>query len=161
MYTVNYPVAFHTVDMAIIKGDKVLLVQKPAEVASGLWRFPGGFVDPSDSSAEFAALREGGEETKMQFSVQPLYIGSMRMNDPRYRDSPHKIITSFYRLKWAAGDADPEGKFGGKDDIARTKWFDIAELLSMEISQLDKIINPVHTDLFQMFLTFIKTQNLS
>ena len=162
MYKVNFPVAFHTVDMAIVKNkEEVLLVQKPAEVTSGLWRFPGGFVDPADSCAEAAALREANEETGMSFgnfnfvySQAARYIGSMKIDDPRYRESPHKIITSFYMLEWAKGMAGE-----GKDDIAKTKWFGIVDLLNMSVSEISKIINPIHTDLLQMFLTYIKTQN--
>src|SRR3972149_9478055 len=147
MYKVNFPVAFHTVDMAIVKNkEEVLLVQKPAEVTSGLWRFPGGFVDPADSCAEAAALREADEETGMSFGNFS-YIGSMKIDDPRYRESPHKIITSFYMLEWAKGVAGE-----GKEEIAKTKWFGIVDLLNMSVSEISKIINPIHTDLLQMFL---------
>ena len=146
-YEVGFPVAFHTVDMAIIKSDfprlQILLCQKKKEQEieelKDKWRFPGGFVDPSDESAEGAALREALEETGMKFSPQVRYIGSAKMDgDKRYTTSPHKIITSFYELLHTEG---PAGK--GYDDIAVTKWFYVDEIT-------EEIKNPVHLKLFKM-----------
>lgn len=147
-YEVNYPVAFHTVDIAIIKVEgiktKVLLAQKvkSTEEEKDKWRFPGGFVEPHHFSAEEAAIQEVSEETKM--SVQPSldYIGSIKIDDPRYRSSPHKIITTFFETQWKSGEAG-EGPF---DDVARTKWFDIDELD-------ESMQNPIHADLFSMLLS--------
>lgn len=144
----KYPVALHTVDIAIIKLDgvktKVLLAQKvkATEAEKDLWRFPGGFVEPKHSSAEEAAAQEVHEETGgMAIHPKFEYIGSIKIDDPRFRESQDKIITTFYEAQWKSGEAG-EGPF---DDIARTKWFDIDELD-------EKIQNPIHKDLFNMLL---------
>lgn len=152
--SVRYPVAFHTVDIAIVKMVEtefsvkithVLLIQKPHEIKDGHWRFPGGFVDPTDDSAEFAAVREAGEETKLVLDGDVKYIGSTRIDDPRYRDSPHKIITSFYRGRYLSGKV---GK--GFDDVAVTQWFPINELPKQ---------NPIHSKLFEMLKKNVDTMD--
>lgn len=148
-YVVNYPVAFHTVDIAVIKDNQVLLIQKPKEIKSGKWRFPGGFVDVKDLSAESAAERETKEETGMSVYA-PEYITSCKIPDPRFKDSPHKIITSFYALTWR------EGKDGiGFDDVAKTKWFDIDKLQKNK-----KIFNPIHVELFENFFDYIELKSV-
>lgn len=156
IYEVHFPIAYHTVDMAIMKRDgnkfgSVLLVQKHAEVESGLWRFSGGFVDPSDDSAEHACLREANEETGMRFKpVETVeYIGSVKVTgDKRYENSPHKIITSFYAVEHSEGDAGV-----GFDDVAKTKWFTIAELRKLID---DEKTNPIHYMLFVKFLKYFE-----
>ena len=79
MYTFRFPVAFHPVDMLIVRRFKgrlqFLLGQKvkDAEGGENIWRFPGGFIDPWDSCAEETALREAIEETSMRFSSNYVY----------------------------------------------------------------------------------------
>jgi 8-oxo-dGTP pyrophosphatase MutT (NUDIX family) len=203
MYQMKYPVAFHPVDIAITRIHEgrvqMLLAQKVRDVEGGknLWRIPGGFIDPWDSCAEEAALRESIEETSMKFGSEtvrtyfdeylekkkPLtkklnqliedlasedeisavikqlhqikiseaalawlrakvtYIGSTRIDDFRYRDSDHKVITSFYEIHPAKDfSVDGEGPF---DDIARTKWFFLSDIK-------DEIMHPAHKPLFAM-----------
>lgn len=145
-YSVRYPIAFHTVDVAVVKTDHdhnithVLLIQKPHEVALGIWRFPGGFIDPTDKSAEDAGIREVEEETKMT-TFRMNYIGSANIDDPRYRDTPHGIITSFFYAIHKDGEA---GR--GFDDVAKTKWFTVEEINSPDFKE-----NPTHKPLFAMF----------
>jgi bifunctional NMN adenylyltransferase/nudix hydrolase len=143
-YKVAYPVAFHTVDVALVAFDGeefyVAMIQKKSEVSSGMFRFPGGFVDPGDSSAEEAAVRELQEEIGCVVSKKDLvYIGSSKIDDPRYAESSHKIITSFYmhytheKIRPVAGD-------------------DAAVVKMIKLSDLDKKINPIHRPLLDMLL---------
>lgn len=203
MYSIKYPIAFHPVDIAILRtvGGKVqvLLAQKVKDSESGqnIWRFPGGFIDPWDSCAEESALREAMEETGMRFvesafidayfvdkrtkakeivnmiesDIHPVtisakikeisddkydlsqsqsikvirslvkYIGSTKIDDYRYKDTDHKVITSFYKINHMSGE-DGEGPF---DDIARTKWFNLSEIKSDDM-------HPAHKVLHQMLL---------
>lgn len=93
----RYPVAYHTVDCAIfddLSFEKVWMAKKENE---DRLRFIGGFVDPSDNSAEYAAKRETKEETGLDCSVLG-YISSRKIDDWRYRNEADKIITSFYAL---------------------------------------------------------------
>lgn len=210
----KYPVAFHPVDMAITRVHEgrlqILLAQKKKDVNGKVWRFPGGFIDPWDSCAEEAALRESIEETGMEF-VEPgsgliavdyfkailekraplteklyklieangdekeissivsqlqeikisdaaikwlrkriSYIGSTKIDDIRYRDTDHKVITSFYELHPVSGEAG-EGPF---DDIARTKWFFLSEIK-------EELMHPSHKPLFEMLFSKYKAEKIA
>lgn len=68
------------------------------------------------------------------------YIGSTKIDDARYRDTDHKVITSFYELKHPISGEAGEGPF---DDIARTKWFYLGEIT-------EEIMHPAHKPLFKM-----------
>jgi len=145
-YEVKYPVAFQTVDIAIMRTEnlktKVLLIQKVSstEEEKNLWRFPGGFVEPKKhKSKEQAASQEVNEETQMSIHPDLLYIGSSVIDDPRWRDTPHGVVTTLFEAKWKSGEAG-EGPF---DDAARTKWFDLDELNASNM-------NPIHAPLFAM-----------
>jgi len=141
-YKVRYPIAFHTVDAAITRGDgpdaEVLLIQKPTEVSTTYWRFPGGFVDPSDESAAHAAKREATEEVGGMETAAPSFICSSKVDDPRYRNSVHKIITSFYELPYLWG-AEKAG-----DDAAKAEWKKLKDL-----KENPYLRNPIHEMLFQ------------
>lgn len=230
MYQLKYPVAFHSVDMAITRikdgRTQILLAQKLKDTEIGKWRFPGGFLDPWDPCAEEAALREAMEETGMCFYkedeenpiidkyfeekaklskkiisliedlaeheeisklvkqirqinppaalsdfLSPLrkniqYIGSTVIDDARYRETDHRIITSFYELSPIEGfDKDGEGPF---DDIARTKWFDMVEIAKdMKDEEPAGYIHPAHVGLMRMFLErhnsdfYVKLDNIT
>lgn len=121
------------------KSYEVLLIQKKSELDGTFWRFPGGFVDPElDDSAEHAAKREAVEEVGEFETDKPKYIGSFKIDDPRYRTSAHKIITSFFELKYMWG------KEAAGDDAAKCEWKSIAELKADA-----SLRNPIHEQLFQ------------
>ena len=131
-----YPTAYHTVDIAITREHEgelqILLVKKHKELNEPFWRFSGGFVDPLDINAEFAAFRETKEETGMVVN-NPQYISSRKIEDPRYENSIHKIITSFYHTTHLHGEA---GK--GYDDVAITQWFNLKDVKPAMIRELHR-----------------------
>ena len=89
----QYPKVYPTVDVAIMNGDRLIVGMRKN---SKYLRFIGGFVDPTDESFEDAAKREVKEETN-GILVNPLiYLGSYKVDDPRYRQEEDKIITTFY-----------------------------------------------------------------
>lgn len=115
----RYPTVFATVDVVIRKGEKLLLGRK---VHQSKFRFVGGFADPAlDNSYEDAAKREAKEETGI-IVTGVKYLGSARIDDPRYRGTPDCIITHLFEaVEWS-------GEPVASDDIAELKWFDIMNL---------------------------------
>jgi len=85
--------AYPTVDCIIYDQGMILLIRKRGE---NLWRFPGGFVSPEDTSLEHAIRREVREECGDIEITDPIYLGSHRVNDWRYFGESDKILTSLF-----------------------------------------------------------------
>ena len=129
MYAVSrrFPSPYATVDFAIIREDKLLLVQKADETG---WRFGGGFGDNEGDGWEADALREAREELgdSMVFQEHTIeYVASAKIDDWRYRGSKEKIKTVLYLIKSPSGEVDP------RDDIKYAKWVPFNELHTVEI----------------------------
>ncbi|HWB27085.1 MAG TPA: NUDIX domain-containing protein [Chitinophagaceae bacterium] len=142
----RYPIAYPTVDIAVLSEDKtsVLLGRKPN---ARQWRFPGGFVDPGDESLEAAAKRELAEECGQVETGSFTYIGSHKMNDWRYVNEVDKVITSFFATTIIYG------KPIAGDDLEEVRWFAVAGIPAM-INSGD--IAAVHTVLLNMLYTNLK-----
>ncbi len=101
-YTVTDP----TVDMAVHTSDFSQVLMGRRGPLSPL-RFFGGFVDKDDQSYEAAANRERLEEAVGVEVGEPVYIGSVRINDPRYGRSEYGIMTTFFAMEYRGGEASP------------------------------------------------------
>lgn len=145
-YKVNYPIAFKTVDIAVIKGmykKSVLMIRKKNE-PEDIWRFPGGFSDVTDNSTEESAVRELFEETNIKIDKSELfYLGSTKIDDSRYKNSPHCITTSFYTYNDNQCKTEDFAKAG--DDAIAINWIPLEELST-------KNVNKVHHGLLKMLL---------
>jgi bifunctional NMN adenylyltransferase/nudix hydrolase len=116
----DYPTSFQTTDAFIFNRVTrgMLLGRKKG---ADKWRFIGGFVDPKDVSLEAAAQRERIEEAGKNLECAfPEYIFSFRVDDPRYKDSPHKILTAVFAHEYIFGYAQ------AGDDIEQVDWFDFS-----------------------------------
>jgi bifunctional NMN adenylyltransferase/nudix hydrolase len=115
----DYPTVFPTVDVIIRKDGKLLLGRKAKQ---DKFRFLGGFADPAlDKSYEDAAKREAKEESELVVT-KVKYVGSTRIDDPRYRGTEHCIITHLFLAEEWSGEPK------ASDDIAELKWFDESSL---------------------------------
>ncbi len=145
-------------DIAPIHDDKVLLGRKPGEKQ---YRFIGGHVDPTDESIEIAALRELEEETGITYSNLNIennvayalnrlkFLGTKRVEDPRYANNSNRIFTVFYKLEMLKSDGIILGYAKPGDDIEEIKWFTREELL---VLQLKNEIRFEHQPLLAMLL---------
>jgi bifunctional NMN adenylyltransferase/nudix hydrolase len=126
----QYPKVYPTVDVAIMKGDEVLLGRKPHQT---LFRFIGGFVDPTDDSFEQAAQREAQEETGVEVGNLQ-YVGTARIDDWRYRHEVDKIITTLFTADYIFGNATAQ------DDIAELRWFKMKDLKDSDFVEEHRVL---------------------
>jgi ADP-ribose pyrophosphatase YjhB (NUDIX family) len=142
---IPYPVRLSTVDGIITSGSSVLLAKKPN---ASFFRFPGGFVDTGETTIE-AVKREMNEEVNLPLNVdtqhgRPLFLFEVPVDDPRYRESPHKIVTSVY---WFCNPDTDIKKLKPMDDIAHLEWFNVSDVKI-------ESIEPFHQRIFQEFSAY-------
>lgn len=138
----RYPIAFHTVDVACVRDGSVVMIQKKSELGSGLWRFPGGFMDPGET-AESAAARELWEETHVSVKDSDMrYIGSFVIDDPRYRGTPDGITTSMFAVICPKGVSPSAGD-------------DAAAIAMIPVNDIVGVCNPIHKHLAEKLLKWI------
>jgi bifunctional NMN adenylyltransferase/nudix hydrolase len=123
-----YPKVYSTLDIAIFKNDRsgLLLGKRNIE---GLWRFPGGFTDPTDQDYESAALRELHEECGPIEVGDLKYEKSFKVEDWRYKNETDKIITLMFSCVQMYGEPK------GGDDIDEVKWFTFDEIQKMILNK--------------------------
>jgi bifunctional NMN adenylyltransferase/nudix hydrolase len=116
---------------------QLLLGRKPHEVK---WRFPGGFVDPTDSCLEVAALRELQEETSIHSDRSEVkYLGSFFINDWRFKKTEEfKVMSALFMVNHKSGEAV------AGDDLAEVSWHSLDDSLSQ--------INEIHKPLLEALI---------
>ncbi len=105
-----------TVDVIIIKDDKVLLIKRGRHPSLGKLAFPGGFLEMTED-VYTAAARELFEETSLKVrSLRQLRVASKPDRDPRTR-----IIT----VPFLADISNPDELKAG-DDAAAASWYTVS-----------------------------------
>lgn len=122
--TTRPPVVYQTVDVAVLDRARARVLFARKHEDSGLLRFLGGFVLPSDASLEDAARREAAEESGAVEVGEPVYLGSIRVDDWRYRVGPDRIVTALFAVPYVFGHAH------GARDVDETVWAAEAEVAS-------------------------------
>lgn len=142
----RFPTSYQTVDMIVYdKKTQSVLLGKKKNIDGHYYRLFGGFVDVNDSSLEGAAKRELHEEAGIDLNVSsPVYIGSSRINDWRYRKEKDKIMTALFGFQYLWGQPSPGS------DIDEVKW--------VQVSNLYKELAPFHMELIQKH---IETLNIA
>lgn len=143
----RFPTAYTTVDIAPMnENGQVLLGRKPGEK---LYRFIGGFSDPRSPSFEADARRETMEEANIDIG-DVTYIGSMTIDDWRYRSEPDCIKTMMFKAKYVMGRPTPG------DDIEEVRWFELPDsFVGVGAAHVDRLaaqIMPLHRPLLTMLV---------
>jgi len=145
------PVTYPTVDIcAFNEKGEILMAKKPNEK---LWRFVGGFVDPTDASYEEAAKREFREETGGDCVVGEFkYILSQKVDDWRYRTEESGITTTLFLTKHTFGMAKPS------DDIAVVKWIPFRTFA--ESDTIEREVMYEHREIMRKLVDKVYSENL-
>lgn len=105
-----------SIDSVIVKGNKVLLIQRGVEPHKGFWGIPGGYVG-WDESAEDTVKREVKEETNLD--VTEVKLVGVYSSPSRH---PKQVINIVYLVQVKNGGL----KHG--DDALDAKWVSFDEL---------------------------------
>lgn len=98
------------VDVIPTKGDEILVARKEGKTK---WQFVGGHVERE--TLEATVVKEVQEEAG--FDIGDLvYLGSMVVNDWRYRREDSKIVTALFTGKYVMGPTR------AGDDVVEVKW---------------------------------------
>lgn len=129
----KYKPTFNTADAIVIQSGHILLGQRKNAPGEGLWAMPGGYIQDSDQTFEDAAIRELIEET--QIDVMESVLRS-RIKDRRIFMKPDRSLRGRIITEAQLIHLDQHGKglpkIKGSDDIAKAKWFTIAQFRAME-----------------------------
>ncbi len=123
-YTYQYPRPSVTVDCVVFGLDleaedlKVLLIQRKKDPFAGLWAFPGGFVEETET-LEQSAKRELQEET----GISRLYLEQLyTFGDPGRDPRGHTVTVAYYALV-KLSDHAPKAA----DDAKAVDWFSVSK----------------------------------
>jgi bifunctional NMN adenylyltransferase/nudix hydrolase len=119
-----YRVGMSVVDILIYKKENnetyILLGRKAKENA---YRIIGGFFDvEKDNSLEEAALRELEEEAGDIAITNMRYVCSKKIDDWRYKDNDHKIVSSLFLAEYLGGEIQ------ARDDLAELQWVALKDI---------------------------------
>lgn len=115
----RYPIVYSTVDVVVKKDGKYLIGKKGDKYC-----FVGGFVDCADKNIEASAVRELEEETGITQFDSISYLGSTKIDDPRYRGTKDSIMTHCFLVETPK---DLENKIKDKE-FSSFSWFTLKEL---------------------------------
>ena len=140
----RFPVSYQTVDMLVYnRGNQSILLGKKNKTDGHMYRLFGGFIETTDKSLEDAAKRELAEEAGINLNVsEPIYIGSKRINDWRYRNEQDKVMTALFGFEYLWGTPKPGS--------------DIDEIAWIKASDLEKYLAPFHMELITQYIDVIQ-----
>ena len=109
-----------TMDVIVVKNNKVLLIERKHDPYEGMWALPGGFIDTDKENLEHGAARELEEETGLKAREEDLELLIVTSNpgrDPRGHIISHTYIAKETRGKVKAGDDAAKAKYWPLNDL--------------------------------------------
>jgi len=117
--------------VAIVRDDKILLVQRAIEPRKGRWSLPAGFVEIDETVRE-CAVRETKEETGLEAALDGIVDVVSVFDDPRY-----VCLLVVFAARVTGGTLEPG------DDAAEAAYFGLGELPPIAFKNHLRIIQDV------------------
>lgn len=118
--------SYPAVDTAIIDSQRkrgILIKQRKFRMQPA---FAGGMFDPiKDNCYEDTSKRETHEEVPTVEAGPPQYVGSEKIDDPRYRKSQDRVVSTLFYREYLGGDPS------GGDDADDAQWYNLADFYSV------------------------------
>jgi len=105
----------------VVKGDRLLLIERANEPSKGNWSFPGGRIELGETILE-ATRREVREETGLE--IEPLAL--FQVYDHIVRDDASAI--QFHYIVHYVRAAYLHGELHAQDDATQASWVTESEL---------------------------------
>lgn len=116
------------VSVVIFKEDKVLIVKRSMDedIFPGLWGIPGGTVDATDKSLEFALTRELMEEVGVRIKNLKIIQNNIVEKDA------HGVVYIVYKADYESGEPK------AMDGTAEVRWMAHEEINKLEFTPKTK-----------------------
>lgn len=149
------PVSYPTADIAGFSPEGLMLIGQK-EKDGDKWRFIGGFKEVKNTTIEEVASREFWEETgEVAEVIDPQYILSMNIDDPRYRGTGDTIFT----ILMAGMITNPDLLKTGSDDVKNISWINLNYFIdksnNIAYKEIEKLFIAEHVPLMYNFLSKI------
>lgn len=145
----------YTADVAVVRGDDILLIERGWDPYKGKLALPGGHVDAGETSRQ-AAARELYEETGI--SVYPEELTFIGVWDDPDRDPRGRYVTAVYVLEVHSGAEAQAG-----DDAVRIEWVPLHEhdqLRGLAFDHFDIVWRVWRREMDRMSLAYERTDEL-
>lgn len=114
------------VGVAVLQGDKCLLIKRGKSPRKGEWSLPGGKQELGETMKE-CAIREVSEETGLNIKL----LGLIDTADYIERDPQDLVVTHYSLIDYAARVID--GELSPATDAVDAKFLDLAEIKSLAL----------------------------
>lgn len=144
----DYPTSFQIINCVIRNPENNQFLFGRKKEDNGKWSLLGGLIDAKDKSLEDASERKRLEEGGLNLECEsPKYLFSIRIDDPRYRESDFKFITAAFLHDYTSGFAEAGGDINDgviwfqdyviranyKDFVVEMYWPIIEKLIDLRI----------------------------